>query len=82
MNVVLWIVLGAVAGWIAGSLVKGRGQQGLITNVIVGVVGALVGGWIFDLLGGAGVTGFNLFSLLVAVVGAVVLLVVLRAIQK
>lgn len=44
MNVVLWIVLGAVAGWIAGSLVKGRGQQGLITNVIVGVVGALVGG--------------------------------------
>jgi len=82
MNVVLWIVLGAVAGWIAGSLVKGRGQQGLITNVIVGVVGALVGGWIFDLLGGAGVTGFNLYSLLVAVVGAVVLLVVLRAIQK
>ncbi len=82
MNVLLWIIFGALAGWIAGAIMKSGGQQGLITNIIVGIVGAVLGGWVFNLLGGQGVTGFNLYSLLVAVVGAVILLAILRAIRR
>lgn len=80
MSVLLWIVLGALAGWIAGALTGGKG--GLITNIIVGIVGAFLGGWLFNQFGSAGVTGFNFYSLLVAVVGAVILLVILRAIAR
>jgi uncharacterized membrane protein YeaQ/YmgE (transglycosylase-associated protein family) len=82
MNVLLWIVFGALAGWIAGAIMKSGGQQGLITNIIVGVVGALLGGWIFNQFGAQGVTGFNLPSLLVAVLGAIVLLAILRAVRR
>jgi len=82
MNVLLWIIFGALAGWIAGAIMKSGGQQGLITNIIVGIVGAVLGGWVFNLLGGQGVTGFNLYSLLVAVVGAVILLAILRALRR
>lgn len=82
MNVLLWIIFGALAGWIAGAIMKSGGQQGLITNIIVGIVGAVLGGWLFDRLGGQGVTGFNLYSLLVAVVGAVILLAILRALRR
>ncbi len=81
MNIIAWIVLGGVAGWLAGLLTKGSGQ-GLLTNILVGIVGAFVGGWLFGLLGGRGVTGFDVYSLLVAVVGAVVLLVILRAVRR
>lgn len=80
MNILLWIVFGALAGWIA-SLLVGK-NQGLLTNIVVGVIGALLGGWLFDQFGGQGVTGFNLSSLLVAVVGAVVLLVIVRLFQR
>lgn len=79
MNILLWIVFGALAGWIAGAL-TGSGS-GLLTNIIVGIVGAFLGGWLFNQFGSAGVTGFNFYSLLVAVVGAVVLLLILRAIS-
>ena len=80
MNIILWIIFGALAGWIA-SLLVGK-NQGLLTNIVVGVIGAFLGGWLFDQFGGQGVTGFNLSSLLVAVVGAVVLLVIVRLFQR
>lgn len=80
MNILLWIVLGAVAGWLASLVVKS--QQGLLIDIVVGIVGALLGGWIFGMFGAAGVTGFNFYSLLVAFVGAVVLLAILRAIRR
>ncbi len=82
MNILLWIVLGAVAGWLASLVMKTSGQQGLVIDIVVGIVGALLGGWIFGLFGAAGVTGFNFYSLLVAFVGAVVLLVILRAVRR
>ena len=71
-----WIIFGGLAGWIASALVKER--RGCLMNVLVGIIGAVVGGLIFSLLGGVGVTGFNVWSLVVAVIGAVVFLVIVR----
>jgi uncharacterized membrane protein YeaQ/YmgE (transglycosylase-associated protein family) len=77
-----WVVLGGIAGWIASIITKRNDRMGCITNILAGIVGAAVGGWLFGLFGGAGVTGFNLYSLLVAVVGAVVVLAVLNLLTK
>ena len=71
MNIFAWIVLGGFAGWIGSLIAKTDASQGLFLNIIVGIVGAFLGGLIFSLLGGSGVTGFNLYSLLVAVFGSV-----------
>ena len=80
MSFIGWIVLGGIAGWLA-SIITGRNDQlGCITNIAAGVVGAIVGGWLFSFFGGGGVTGFNLVSLLVAVVGAVVVLAIVNLI--
>ena len=74
MNILLWIILGALAGWIASMIMKTNAQQGILGNIVIGVVGAVLGGWAMNFFGQAGVTGFNLYSLLVAVLGAVLLL--------
>jgi len=74
MNILGWIVLGGIAGWLA-SIVTGRNaRMGLLENIIAGVVGAFVGGFVFSSLGGTPITGFNLYSLLVAFVGSVLVL--------
>jgi uncharacterized membrane protein YeaQ/YmgE (transglycosylase-associated protein family) len=80
MGIISWIVLGGIAGWLASIITKRNNQMGCITNIIAGVIGAGVGGWVFSLLGGQGVTGFNLPSLLVAFVGAVIVLAVVNLI--
>lgn len=78
MTIIAWLVLGALAGWLA-SIVTGRNDQmGCITNIAAGIVGAFVGGFIMSQLGGAGVTGFNRYSILVAFVGAVIVLFILN----
>jgi uncharacterized membrane protein YeaQ/YmgE (transglycosylase-associated protein family) len=76
MSIIGWIVLGAIAGWLASIVTKRNAQMGCIANVIAGVVGALVGGFIFSFFGGEPITGFNLYSLIVAFVGAVIVLAV------
>ncbi len=81
MGVVGWIVLGLIAGFIASSLVNKRGE-GLAFDILLGIVGAVLGGWLFNAAGATGVTGFNVWSLLVAVVGAVVFLLVWHAIRR
>jgi uncharacterized membrane protein YeaQ/YmgE (transglycosylase-associated protein family) len=82
MNLISWILVGAIAGWLAGKVVKGHGM-GLLGNIIVGIIGALLGGWLSSVLGlGAAVTGFNLTSLLVAFGGSVVLLLILKLFNK
>ena len=81
MSFFAWIVLGLLAGFIGSKLVNRRGE-GLILDILLGIVGAIVGGWLFNTFGAAGVTGLNLYSLLVAVVGAVVVLVVYHAIRR
>ena len=73
MSIIAWLVLGLIAGFIATRIVNKQGE-GLFLNIVLGVVGAEVGGWLFRLFGMSGVTGLNLYSLLVATLGAVVLL--------
>lgn len=81
MSFIAWIVLGLISGFIASKLVNKTGD-GLVIDIILGIIGALVGGWLFNTFGMAGVTGLNLYSMLVAVVGAVVVLVVYHAIKR
>ncbi len=78
MNIILWIILGALAGWIGSMIVGTNREQGGFMNIVVGIVGAIIGGWIMQAFGGSGVTGFNLPSLLVAILGSVVLLALVR----
>jgi uncharacterized membrane protein YeaQ/YmgE (transglycosylase-associated protein family) len=82
MSIIGWIVLGGLAGWLASVITGWNDRMGCIANIIVGIVGALVGGWLVSFFGGSGVTGFNLVSFAVAVVGAVVLLLVVGLIRK
>jgi uncharacterized membrane protein YeaQ/YmgE (transglycosylase-associated protein family) len=79
MSIVAWIILGLIAGFIASKVVNKTGE-GVVLDVILGVVGAVVGGFLFNTLGEAGVTGFNIWSMFVAFVGAVVVLVLKHAI--
>lgn len=81
MSILAWIVLGLVAGFI-GSKIVNKSGEGFFLDIILGIVGAVVGGWLFDLFGGSGVTGLNLYSLLVAVIGAILVLVVYHALFR
>jgi uncharacterized membrane protein YeaQ/YmgE (transglycosylase-associated protein family) len=81
MSLLAWIVLGLVAGFIASKIVNKSGQ-GFILDIVLGIVGAVVGGWLFTTFGMPGVTGFNLYSVLVSVVGAALLLVVYHAFNR
>ena len=73
LNIILWILFGALAGWIASMIMGRDAQMGALTNIIVGIIGALIGGFVMNALGAPGVTGFNLWSLIVAIIGAVIL---------
>ncbi|MGR4064189.1 MAG: GlsB/YeaQ/YmgE family stress response membrane protein [Vulcanimicrobiaceae bacterium] len=81
MSILAWLVVGVVAGFLARFVVPGEGPGGILGDLIVGVVGAVLGGWIFNLFGHMGATGINLYSILVAFVGAVVLLFIVRALS-
>jgi uncharacterized membrane protein YeaQ/YmgE (transglycosylase-associated protein family) len=78
MSVLAWIILGLIAGFVGSKVVNKRGE-GLLLDLILGIVGAVVGGWLFNRFGMAGVTGLNIYSLIVAVVGAIVILVIYHA---
>ena len=82
MGIVLWIIFGAIAGWGASVFMKTNYQQGTLMDIILGIVGAVVGGFLMGLTGQSGVTGFNLYSLIVAMIGAVVVIFVGRQIHK
>lgn len=82
MGIILWIVLGALAGWIASMIMKTNSQQGPLLDIVVGIVGAVLGGMVMSLFGQSGVSGFNLYSLVVAIVGAVVLLWIVKAVRR
>jgi uncharacterized membrane protein YeaQ/YmgE (transglycosylase-associated protein family) len=81
MSILAWLVLGIVAGFIASKVVNKTGE-GLVMDLVLGVIGAVVGGWIMSFFGEAGVNGLNLYSLVVAVLGAIVVLVVYHAIRR
>ena len=81
MSFLAWIVLGLLAGFIGSKIVNKTGE-GVFLDIVLGIVGAVVGGWLFNTFGAAGVSGLNLYSLLVAVVGAVVILFVYHAFSR
>lgn len=79
MNIIILIIFGALVGWVASLLVGGR--KGLLLDIIVGIAGSVIGGWLMGFFDKSGVTGFNVYSFLVALLGAVVLLVIVKAIK-
>ncbi|ODU58412.1 MAG: hypothetical protein ABT01_00310 [Clostridium sp. SCN 57-10] len=82
MGIISWIIIGALAGWIASMITGKNSEMGAGANIVVGVIGGVIGGLVMNLLGGVGVTGFNIWSLCVAVIGAVILLWIIKAIKK
>ena len=81
MSILAWIVLGLIAGFTGSKLVNKSGE-GVLLDIVLGIVGAVIGGWLFNAFGAAGVTGLNLYSLLVAVIGSVLFLVVYHALRR
>jgi uncharacterized membrane protein YeaQ/YmgE (transglycosylase-associated protein family) len=81
MSILAWIVLGLIAGFI-GSKIVNKSGEGLILDIVLGIVGAVLGGWLFNRFGASGVTGLNLYSLLVAVIGSVLFLVIYHTIRR
>jgi len=81
MSIIGWIVLGLIAGFIASKIVNKTGE-GIILDIVLGIVGAVVGGFLFDAIGQVGITGFNLWSMFVSVIGAIVVLLVYHAVFR
>ena len=81
-GIIIWIVFGAIAGWMASLIMNTDAQQGLFLNIIVGIVGAVFGGWIMGVIGGTGVQGFNVYSFVVAVLGACALIAIVKVIRR
>ena len=81
MSFLAWIVLGLIAGFIASKIVN-RSGEGIFLDILLGIVGAVIGGWVFTRFGAAGVTGVNLYSILVAVVGSIIILLVYHMIRR
>lgn len=81
MSIIAWLILGLISGFIASKIVNKTGE-GLVLDIILGIVGAVVGGWLFTMFGHSGVTGVNLYSMFVAVLGAVVVLLVYHAVTR
>ena len=78
MGILAWIVIGLIAGALAKLIMPGDDPGGIIVTILIGIVGAFVGGFVVNLLGGAGVSGFNIWSILVATLGAIILLAIYR----
>ncbi|MCA9882828.1 MAG: GlsB/YeaQ/YmgE family stress response membrane protein [Anaerolineae bacterium] len=83
VSILVWIIIGAVAGWLASIVMKTNASQGLLADIVVGIIGGFVGGFVLDAIGvGGDVTGLNLGSLLTAFIGAVIFLGLLRLIRR
>lgn len=81
MDLLLYVIFGALAGWIASMIMGTDAQQGALANIVVGIIGAFLGGLVMNAFGASGVTGFNLYSVMVAVLGSVILLWAYRAVR-
>jgi uncharacterized membrane protein YeaQ/YmgE (transglycosylase-associated protein family) len=82
MEFLIWIIFGGIVGWIASLIMGTDAQQGIVLNIIVGIGGAVLGGWIMNFFGERAVSGFNLYSMVVAVIGAIVLIAIVRALRN
>ena len=81
MSIIGWLVLGLIAGFIASKIVNKSGE-GVILDIVLGIIGAVVGGFLFSLIGAEGVTGFNIYSMFVAIIGAIVVLLIYHAVSS
>jgi uncharacterized membrane protein YeaQ/YmgE (transglycosylase-associated protein family) len=81
MSFLAWIVLGLIAGFIASKIVNKTGE-GVVLDIVLGIIGAVVGGWLFNTFGHVGVTGLNLYSIIVAIIGAVIVLLIYHALVR
>ncbi|HTW83119.1 MAG TPA: GlsB/YeaQ/YmgE family stress response membrane protein [Candidatus Sulfotelmatobacter sp.] len=81
MSILSWLVVGLIAGLLAKWVVPGEGPGGILGDIVVGIIGGFIGGWLFNMFGHTGLTGINIWSIVVAFVGAVILLFILRAIS-
>jgi uncharacterized membrane protein YeaQ/YmgE (transglycosylase-associated protein family) len=82
MSILSWLVVGVIAGFLAKFVVPGEGPGGVIGDLVLGIIGAIIGGWLFNMLGHSAADGINLYSILVALVGAVILLFIGRAFSR
>lgn len=82
MDIILWIAMGGIAGWIASMIMGTNARQGLILDIMVGIIGAVAGGWLMSFFGQPAPSGFNIYSLLVAIGGAVALLFVVKLFRR
>ncbi len=80
MSIIGWLILGLIAGFIGSKIVNRRGE-GILLDIVLGIIGAVVGGYLFSLFGAQGITGLNLYSMIVAIIGSVVVLVVYHAVM-
>jgi uncharacterized membrane protein YeaQ/YmgE (transglycosylase-associated protein family) len=74
MGIIVWLIFGGLVGWVASLIMGTDSQQGIILNIVVGIIGAFIGGWLANSFGDAGVTGFNLYSFVIATIGAIILI--------
>ena len=81
MDILAWIVVGIIAGWLAKMVIPGEGPGGVLGDLVVGVVGAIIGGWLWNYFGHVGATGINIPSIIVAFVGGIVLLLIVRLVS-
>ena len=82
MGLLSWIIIGGLAGWVASMIMKTDKSMGALANIAVGMVGAMIGGFLMNLINRSGPTGFNLYSFFVALLGAVVLLAIIKVLRK
>jgi len=82
MGIISWVIIGGLAGWIGSMITKDNEEMGFFKNVTVGIIGAFIGGFVFNIIGGYGITGFNIWSLIVAVIGSVILLSIINMFKK
>ena len=82
MGIIAWVILGAISGWIASIIMKKNESMGAMANIVTGIIGAFIGGMVFNFVGAEKVTGLNVYSVLVSVVGACILLWIINKIKK
>ncbi|MES3031133.1 MAG: GlsB/YeaQ/YmgE family stress response membrane protein [Patescibacteria group bacterium] len=82
MEIILWIIFGGIVGWIASMIMNTNAEQGMLLNIIVGIVGAFLGGFIMRFFGQGGVGGFNIYSFIVALIGSVVLIGIVKLLRR
>lgn len=82
MGILLWIIFGALAGWITSVIMKTDARQGTVMDIALGIVGAIIGGFLMGMLGQPGITGFNLYSFMVAIIGAIIVIYIGRIIRS